>query len=162
MLRLRPLRCGGRPIRASPAESVNVLRNKITAAGGELIEFGTRQTHLDGTYTKNRCLSGIASSRTGRASGGISIPPFLPVSSWITVSMRSRPRKLGQVWKRSSVASNGFEPASGKGFALPHVTLSVRAGRLRKYHANHREAWDGVALAVLPVSRAPESGEAPL
>jgi putative transposase len=28
-------------------------------------------------------------------------------------------------------------------------------------HADHREAGDGVALAVLPVSRAPKSGEAP-
>jgi hypothetical protein len=59
------------------------------------------------------------------------------------------------------VASNGFEPASGKGFAFPHVTLGVRAGRSKKYHANHREAGDDVGLAVLPVSRAPESGEAP-
>jgi hypothetical protein len=57
-------------------------------------------------------------------------------------------------------ASNGFEPASGKGFALPHATLGVRAGRSKKFHADHREAGDGVALAVLPVSRAPESGEA--
>jgi hypothetical protein len=58
-------------------------------------------------------------------------------------------------------ASNGFEPASGKGLALRHATLGVRAGRSKKFHADHREAGDGVALAVLPVSRAPESGEAP-
>jgi hypothetical protein len=42
------------------------------------------------------------------------------------------------------VASNGFEPASGKGFAFPHVTLGVGAGRSKKYHANHREAGDDV------------------
>jgi hypothetical protein len=59
------------------------------------------------------------------------------------------------------VASNGFEPASGMGFAFPHVTLGVRAGRSKKYHANHREAGDDVGLAVLPVSRASESREAP-
>jgi hypothetical protein len=59
------------------------------------------------------------------------------------------------------VASNGFDPASGKGFAFPHVTLGVRAGRSKKYHANHREAGDDVGLADLPVSRAPERGEAP-
>jgi hypothetical protein len=42
------------------------------------------------------------------------------------------------------VASNGFEPASRKGFAFPHVALGVRAGRSKKYHANHREAGDDV------------------
>ncbi len=53
------------------------------------------------------------------------------------------------------VASNGFEPASGKSFAFPRVTLGVGAGRSKKYHANHREAGDDVGLAVLPVPRAP-------
>jgi hypothetical protein len=43
----------------------------------------------------------------------------------------------------------------------PRHDIGVRAGRSKKYHANHREAGDSVALAVLPVSRAPEGGEAP-
>jgi hypothetical protein len=57
--------------------------------------------------------------------------------------------------------SRAHRGASRKGFAFPHVTLGVRAGRSKKYHATHREAGDDVGLAVLPVSRAPESGEAP-
>jgi hypothetical protein len=64
----------------------------------------------------------------------------------------------GLVRKRSCEWS-GFEPASGKGFALPHATLGVRAGRSKKYHANQGEAGDGVALAVSSVE-SPE-GELP-
>jgi hypothetical protein len=37
-------------------------------------------------------------------------------------------------------ASDGFEPARGRGFALPHVTLGVRAGRSSNGAKSTREA----------------------
>ena len=54
-------------------------------------------------------------------------------------------------------ASDGFEPASGQGFALPHVTLGVGAGRSRNPGQSVREA--GVTRRYwVSAARAPESG----
>ena len=152
----------------SPAAFVNVLRNKITAAGRELIEFGTRQTclsqfcHVDGTYTKKPLSQRYHQFPDGTRVGRDLYSAFL---ARFVLDNRLDAIQAAKAWRGAEaflrVASNGFEPASGKGFALPHATLGVRAGCSKKYHANHREAGDGVALAVLPVSRAPESGEAP-
>jgi hypothetical protein len=101
----------------------------------------TRTTlEVDRRFAQRRDRSG-----TGRASGArfaLDSPSRCDPGS----------RRLGELRKR--VASNRFEPASGNGFALLHATLGVRAGRWKKHHANHREAGDGVTLAVLPVSRA--------
>jgi hypothetical protein len=54
----------------------------------------------------HRLDSGITSSQTGRGSGGISIPPFLPVSSWITV--RCDPVRQG-LDRCGSVHASGVE-----------------------------------------------------
>jgi putative transposase len=131
----------------SPAAFVNVLRNKIRAARGELIEFGTRNSAFPSSATcvartrKSRCLSGITSCRTGRASGGMSIPPFLPVSSWITVSMRSRPRTLGQVRKRSCEWRR-TDSNLRAGRALPFLTHSWRqSGSLDKIPCQSPRGW---------------------
>jgi hypothetical protein len=80
---------------------VSTLARKLEAAGGQLIEFGARNT----------CLS----------------------------------------------ASDGFEPASGRGFALPHVTLGVGAGRSRNLGQNVREAGEVYPQALVSAARAPES-----
>jgi hypothetical protein len=139
-------------------------RTKFSAAGGELIEFGTRNTcqfcHLHGTYTRKP-----RSQRYHRFPDGTRVDLYSAFLARFVLDNRLDAIQAAKAWRGAlaflRVASNGFEPASGKGFAVPHVTLGVRAGRPKKYHANHREAGDDVGLAVLPVSRAPESGEAP-
>jgi putative transposase len=58
-------------------------------------------------------------------------------------------------------ASDGFEPASGRGFALPHVTLGVGAGRSRNPGQKVREAGEVYPQALVSAARAPESGAIP-
>jgi hypothetical protein len=76
-------RKGTQPVAASSG-FVGILPDKLNAAGGELIDFGTRQTclsefgHVDGSYTKKPPSRRYTGSRTGRA-GGICRVPFSPV-----------------------------------------------------------------------------------
>jgi hypothetical protein len=142
----------------SPAAFVNVVRNKIRAARGELIEFGKRNTclsqfcHLRGTYTKKPLSQRYHQLPDGTRVGRDVYSAFL---ARFVLDNRLDAIQAAKAWTGAEaflrVASNGFEPASGKGFAFPHVTLGVRAGRSKKYRANHREAGDDVGLAVLPV-----------
>jgi hypothetical protein len=97
--------------------------------GGELIESGTRQTclsqfcHLDATYTNKPLSQRYHGSRTGRTSGGISMcAPFR-----LGQPSRCDPGREGlDGWEAFlQVAPNGFEPASGKGFARAHATLGA-------------------------------------
>jgi hypothetical protein len=75
--------------------------------------------------------------------------------------MRSRPQSSGQVRKAFlRVASDGFEPARGRGFALPHAVLGVRAGRSKNSAECTREAGNAVAVAHLAAVRVPQSGAA--
>jgi hypothetical protein len=57
-------------------------------------------------------------------------------------------------------ASDGFEPARGRGFALPHVTLGVTAGRSNNGAKCTREAGNAVAVAHLAAARVPQSSAA--
>jgi hypothetical protein len=57
-------------------------------------------------------------------------------------------------------ASDGFEPARGRGFPLPHVTLGVRAGRSNNGAKCTREAGNAVAVAHLAAARVPQSSAA--
>jgi hypothetical protein len=134
------------------------VRNKIRAARGELIEFGKRNTclsqfcHLRGTYTKKPLSQRYHQLPDGTRVGRDVYSAFL---ARFVLDNRLDAIQAAKAWTGAEaflrVASNGFEPASGKGFAFPHVTLGVRAGRSKKYRANHREAGDDVGLAVLPV-----------
>jgi hypothetical protein len=73
--------------------------------------------------------------------------------------MRSRPQTPGQVRKAFlRVASDGFEPARGRGSALPHAVLGVRAGRSKNSAECTREAGNAVAVAHLAAVRVPQSG----
>jgi hypothetical protein len=54
-------------------------------------------------------------------------------------------------------ASAGFEPARGRGFALPHVTLGVRAGRSNNGATCTREARNAVAVAHLAAATVPRA-----
>jgi hypothetical protein len=76
----------------------------------------------------------------------------------VVVSMRSKRLMLGQVCKAFlRAAADGFEPARGRGFALPHVTLGGRAGRSNNGAKCTREAGNAVAVAHLAAARVPQS-----
>jgi hypothetical protein len=102
---------------------------------GELIEFGTRQTclsqfcHLGGTYTKKPL-----SRRYQRFPDGTPGPDLFLAR--LVLDNRLDAIQAAKAWTGAAaflrVASNGFEPASGKSFALAHATLGVRAGRSKE------------------------------
>jgi hypothetical protein len=56
------------------------------------------------------------------------------------------------------VASDGFEPARGRGFALRHAVLGVRAGRSKNSAECTREAANAGGVAHLAAVRVPQSG----
>jgi hypothetical protein len=107
---------------------------------------------------KSRCLGGITPD-------GTRVGVYCAFLARFVLDNRLDAIEAAKAWTGAQaflrVASNGLEPASGKGFALAHATVGVRAGRSKNYHGNHREAGDGVAPAVSPLSGASESGEAP-
>jgi putative transposase len=130
----------------SPAAFVNVLRNKISAAGGELIEFGTRNTclsqfcHLRGTYTKKPLSQRYHQFPDGTRVGRDVYSAFL---ARFVLDNRLDAIQAAKAWTGAEaflrVASNGFEPASGKGsaFPLPMRRCTTKEG------ANQGKSCDG-------------------
>jgi hypothetical protein len=57
-------------------------------------------------------------------------------------------------------ASDGFEPARGRSFALAHVTLGGRAGRSNNGAKCTRKAGNAVAVAHVAAARVPKSSAA--
>jgi hypothetical protein len=114
---------------------------------GELIEFGTRQTclsqfcHLDGTYTKTPL-----ARRYQRFPGGTrGRDLYFAILARLILDNRLDAIQAAQAWTGAAaflrVASNGFEPASGKGFAFAHATLGVRAGRSKETPCQSPRGW---------------------
>jgi putative transposase len=138
---------------------VGILHNKLKAASGELIEFGTRYTclsqldHIDGTLAKKPLSQRYHEFSDGKRVGRDLYSAFL---ARFVEADRLDASQAARVWPGAEaflrVASDGFEPASGRGFALPH-TLGVGAGCSKNPGQNVCEAGDAVAL----VARAPES-----
>lgn len=144
---------------------VSTLARKLEAAGGQLIEFGTRNTclsqfdHVDGTLTKKP-----RSQRYHEFSDGMRVGRDL-YSAFLARFVHNDRLDASQVraaWPGAEAllraASDGFEPASGRGFALPHVTLGVGAGRSRNPGQRVREAGEVYPQALVSAARAPESG----
>jgi hypothetical protein len=139
---------------------VSMLGNKLKAAGGELIEFGTRYTclsrfdHIDGTLVKKPLNQRFHQFSDGTRIGRDLYSAFL---ARFVHEDRLDASQAQKAWPTSEAmlraASDNFEPASGRGFALAHVMLGVGAGRSKKPDRKLREAGDAVAQA-----RAPESG----
>jgi hypothetical protein len=147
----------------APGMFVRILERKA-ASGGELIAFATRNTclsqfgHVEGTYEKKplkpRYHQFADATRVGRDLYCAFLARYvrdgcLDAIKWLM---------LGQVRKAFlRAAADGFEPARGRGFALPHVTLGVRAGRSNNGAHCTREAGNAVALAHLAAARVPQS-----
>ena len=144
---------------------VSTLARKLEAAGGQLIEFGTRNTclsqfdHVDGTLTKKP-----RSQRYHEFSDGMRVGRNLYSASLARFVHNDRldASQVRAAWPGAEAllraASDGFEPASGRGFALPHVTLGVGAGRSRNPGQRVREAGEVYPQALVSAARASESG----
>jgi hypothetical protein len=84
---------------------VSTLARKLEEAGGQLIEFGTRNTclsqfdHVDGTSTKKPRSQRFHQFSDGSALVGICIPPSSRPLSTTIVLMRAKSARLGQVRK---------------------------------------------------------------
>jgi hypothetical protein len=145
---------------------VRMLERKA-APGGELIEFATRNTclsqfcHVDGTYEKKPLKQRYHQFPDAMRVGRDLYCAFLARYVRMVVSMRSKRRMLGQVTQAfPRAASDGFEPARWRGYALPHVTLGVRAGRSNNGAKCTREAANAVAVAHLTAARVPQRSAA--
>jgi putative transposase len=145
---------------------VGLLRNKLKAAGGELIEFGTRYTclsqfdHVDGTLTKKPLTQRYHEFSDGTRVGRDLYSAFL---ARFVEHNRLDASQAVEAWSGAEAflraASDGFEPASGPGFALPHAK-SVRAGRSKKPDRKVCEAGEVYPLALMSMARTSESSGA--
>jgi hypothetical protein len=116
---------------------------------------------LMGRTRKSRSSSGITSFRTQRVSGRDLYCAFVAryVQDGCLDALQAAHAWTGtQAFLRA--ASEGFERARGRGFALPHVTLGVRAGRSNNGAKCTREAGNAVAVAHLAAARVPQSSAA--
>ena len=140
---------------------VRLLSRKVQAAGGELIEFSTRHTrlsqfdHIDGAFTKKPL-----SQRYHQFSDGSRVQRDV-YSAYLARFVhqdRLDAIQAGKAWTGAEAhlraASEALQPASGRGFALPHA-LGVGAGRSRNSGQKVHEA-EAVYLTCL--ERASESG----
>jgi len=144
---------------------VGILRNKLKVAGDQLIEFATRTTclsqfdHTDGTLTKKPLRQRYHQFPDGSRVQRDLYSAYLASFVW---ESRLDVKQAAQAWTGAEVllraAADGFEPASGRGFALPHVTLGVGAGRSKRCFQKVREAGDGVTATTLVSAKASESG----
>ena len=121
---------------------VSTLARKLAAAGGQLIEFGTRNTclsqfdHVDGTLTKKPL-----SQRYHEFSDGTRVGRDL-YSAFLARFVDNDRLEASQVRAAWPDAEALLRAASGRGFALPHVTLGVGAGRSRNPGQRVREAGE--------------------
>jgi hypothetical protein len=144
---------------------IGVLSNKLAAAGGTLIEFATRTTclsqfdHESGEYVKKplsqRYHEFSDGSRVGR-------DPYSAYLAQFVHNDRLDASQAQAAWPGSEAilraASDGLKPASGRGFALPHVRNGVGAGRSMNRDQKVREAEEVYPSAATLVARASESG----
>ena len=127
--------------------------------------FGTRSTclsqfdHVDGTLIRKQLSQRYHAFSDGTLVGPDLYSAFLArfVHGDRLDASQARVAWPGREALLRTASSDGFQPASGRGFAPPHVTLGVRAGRSRNPGQN-REAEDVYPLAPTPTERASESG----
>jgi len=145
---------------------VAMLARKAEAAGGQLIAFATRSTclsqfdHVDGTLTRKPLSQRYHAFSDGTRVGRDLYSAFL---ARFVQGDRLDASQAHEAWPDveallGAASTDGFQPASGRGFALPHVTLGVRAGRSRNPGQKDREAEEVYPLAPMPMERASESG----
>lgn len=149
----------------APGMFVGILRNKLAAAGGELIEFPTRTTklsqfcHVGGTYTKKplkqRYHQFPDGSRVGRDVYSAFLARF--VSGDRLVASHVVEAWPGAESLLRAATPDGIQTVSGQAFALPHALRRVGTVRPKNGAGSICEAGNAVAAHAV---RVPESGAA--
>ena len=152
----------GRSVKVrAPGMLISTLRRKAASAGGELFEINTRKTalsqfdHTTGEYVKKPLSQRLHVFGDGRTE-----PIQRDLYSAFLASCCSDAetldiRQVASAWPAAQLLlrramQRGDKPASGHGFALPHVERDVGAGRPLKRQGCASEA----AEAYPDVSRA--------
>jgi hypothetical protein len=120
-----------------------------------------RFCHVDGTYEKKPLKQRYHQFPDGTRVGRDLYSAFLArdVQNGCLDAIQAANAWTGtQAFLRA--ASDGFEPARGRGFALAHVTLAVRAGRSNNRAKCAREAGNAVAIAHLAAARVAQTSAA--
>jgi putative transposase len=151
----------------APGMLISMLQRKAASAGGGVIEIKTRHTrlsqfdHSTGEYIKKPLSQRVHVFGDGRTE---------PVqrdlySAFLATCCDTNLLDIPQVkiaWASAepllrTAMSSVLQPASGKGFAQPHVRNGVRAGRRIKRVGPAVEAGDDVAPPQTETARAPET-----
>jgi hypothetical protein len=157
----------GRSVKVrAPGTMISTLQRKAESAGGGVIEINTRHTklsqfdHTTGEYVKKPL-----SQRVHVFGDGVTKPVQRDLySAFLATCCDTNSLDVSQVeraWPGAEplLRRGGIEvrqPASGKGFARPHVRNGVRAGRPYKRVGPSAEAGDAVAPAQADQARAPK------
>ncbi len=127
---------------------VGILRNKVHAAGGDLIGFGMRYTrlcqfdHLGGTLTPKSLKQPYQQIADGTCIGGDLYSAF---RAWFVGEDGLDASQAEKAWSGMEAflraGSHNFEPVSGRGFVLPNLSIGAPSRKVR-------EADDAVTLVA--------------
>ena len=148
----------GRSVKVrAPGMLISTLHRKAEGAGGGVIEINTRQTRLSQfDHTTGEYIKKPLSQRIHVFGDGVTEPVQRDLySAFLATCCDTNTLdicRVEQTWPAAEPLLRRamlrlIQPASGKGFARPHVHLDVRAGRPSKGDGRPAEAVDTVAQA---------------
>jgi putative transposase len=150
----------------APGMLVSMLQRKDASAGGEVIEIKTRTTKLSQfDHTTGEYIRKPLRLRIHEFGDGVTQPVQRDLySAFLATCCDTDSLDIPQVHKTWASAelllrtamSRMLQPASGEGFARPHVRQDVGVGRRKKRVGPSVEAGDAVAPAQAEIARAPE------
>jgi len=150
----------------APGMLISMLQRKAASAGGGVIEIKTRHTRLSQfDHTTGEYIKKPLSQRVHVFGDGRTEPVQRDLySAFLATCCDTNLLDIPQVkiaWASAepllrTAMSSVLQPASGKGFAQPHVRNGVRAGRRIKRVGPAVEAGDDVAPLQTETARAPE------
>ena len=157
----------GRSVKVrAPGMLISMLQRKAASAGGGVIEIKTRHTRLSQfDHTTGEYIKKPLSQRVHVFGDGRTEPVQRDLySAFLATCCDTNLLDIPQVkiaWASAepllrTAMSSVLQPASGKGFAQPHVRNGVRAGRRIKSVGPAVEAGDDVAPLQTETARAPE------
>jgi hypothetical protein len=157
----------GRSVKVrAPGMLISMLQRKAASAGGGVIEIKTRHTRLSQfDHTTGEYIKKPLSQRVHVFGDGRTEPVQRDLySAFLATCCDTNLLDIPQVkiaWASAepllrTAMSSVLQPASGKGFAQPHVRNGVRAGRRIKRVGPAVEAGDDVAPLQTETARAPE------
>src|ERR1700730_3256465 len=145
---------------------ISMLQRKAASAGGGVIEIKPRHTRLSQfDHTTGEYIKKPLSQRVHVFGDGRTEPVQRDLySAFLATCCDTNLLDIHQVkiaWASAepllrTAMSSVLQPASGKGFAQPHVRNGVRAGRRIKSVGPAVEAGDDVAPLQTETARAPD------